>query len=77
MISISFKGLVAINSKVPLLNSSENERMVIAGIRNKNTHGEMKKKASKEAKPYSNMIVSEKNIHRNKLLKTRNRPMAM
>jgi hypothetical protein len=69
-------GFVTNNSMVPDLFSSEKERMVMAGIKNKNTHGAMLKKLSMLAKPYSNIEVSG-NTHTNIPVTNRNTTIAI
>ncbi len=51
-------GLVTNKTIVTDLFSSEKDRMVIAGIRNKKIQGATPKKLSNEAKPYSKILVS-------------------
>jgi len=65
-------GLVASSSIVPVLYSSEKDRIVIAGTTIINTHGAMMKNDSSEACPASNTFVSPGNTQRNKPLSRRN-----
>lgn len=58
MILDSFSGNVERISIVPDLNSSENERMVSAGIKNMITHGAILKNRSKVAYPSLNILES-------------------
>lgn len=47
--SMSLRGFVKSSSIVPVLLSSENMRIVMAGIRKRNTHGAIKNKVSSDA----------------------------
>ena len=51
-------GLVCNISNVPDLNSSEKERIVIAGTKNISTQGDSSKKISSEAYPKSKRLLS-------------------
>ena len=51
-------GFVLRISKVPALNSSASERMVMAGSKNMNIHGASSKNLSREAYPNSKMLLS-------------------
>jgi hypothetical protein len=53
-------GFVFSISNVPALNSSESERMVIAGTRNIRTQGASSKNLSNDAYPNSKMLLSFK-----------------
>ena len=69
-IFISVKGLVNKNSIVPDFLSSENNRIVIAGTRNKYTHGVNVNKLSGVAYSESRIFIPEPgNIHKNILIK--------
>lgn len=65
MICKSVSGLVNNNSMVPVLFSSANERMVMAGIRNKNITGALKNNESKVALPPSKMFSFPEKTHMN------------
>ncbi|KXK43394.1 MAG: hypothetical protein UZ11_BCD004000713 [Bacteroidetes bacterium OLB11] len=54
----SFNGMVERISIVPSLNSSENERIVSAGIKNIKTQGEIEKKRSSVAYPSLKILES-------------------
>ena len=54
------------SSIVPVLFSSENNRIVIAGIKKRNTHGAIIKRPSILEKPFSNMLKSPGKTHKNK-----------
>ena len=71
-ICVSVIGFVANNSNVPFFNSSEKERIVTAGIRNKNTHGAKMKKFSNDEKPLSRMLYSPGKTQRNNVLSIKN-----
>ncbi len=62
----SVNGRVSNNSIVPLFFSSANERIVIAGIRNINTHGATTNKPSILEYPFSSTFESPGKIHINK-----------
>ena len=70
-------GFVRSNSKVPLLISSEKNRIVNAGIKNKNTHGAIKKSPSRPAYPESNKLNDPGKIQRNKPLRIKNTKITM
>ena len=65
-------GRVARSSIVPVLYSSEKDRIVIAGTTIINTHGAMMKNDSSDACPASNTLVSPGKTHRNKPFSRRN-----
>jgi hypothetical protein len=65
-------GFVKSNSIVPFLFSSANERIVIAGIRNMKTHGEMKNNVSILEYFISSTLESPGKIHMNKPVISRN-----
>ena len=68
-------GFVANNSNVPLLNSSDKVRIVIAGIRKTKTHGAVAKNGSKEAYKPSNILPGK--THKFSPKKRKNTPMLM
>src|SRR5699024_3418852 len=68
-------GLVCSISIVPNLNSSLNNRMLTAGIKNIRIHGDSSKNGDKSANPESKILYSPGIIHRNKPLATRNKPI--
>ena len=70
-------GLVRSNSIVPILISSEKKRIVNAGIKNKNTHGAIKKSPSRPAYPESNKLNDPGKIQRNKPLRIKNIKITM
>lgn len=63
-------------SKVPVLNSSESERIVNAGIMNKKIHGENSKNLSRVAYPKSNKLLSFK-TNKVKPLTSKNKVMVI
>ena len=70
------KGRVLSISKVPALNSSASERILIAGTRNINIQGERSKNLSSDAYPKSKILLPG-NIKRNMPFINKNRMMAM
>ena len=76
-IAKSETGRVNNNSMVPVLLSSEKERMVIAGIRIKNTYGLKAKKLVRSAVPPSRIFEPPENIHRNSEFDIKKIPMKM
>ena len=71
MIVESEMGLVNNNSMVPVLFSSENERMVIAGISMIKMIGLIEKNGKRSAVPPSKIFVSFENTQRNKEFSTK------
>lgn len=69
-------GLVFNISNVPALNSSESERIVMAGTRNIKIHGANSKNLSNEAYPNAKMLLSFK-TNRNTPFINKNRIMAI
>jgi hypothetical protein len=63
MICISVSGRVRSNSIVPDFFSSAKERMVIAGMRKRKTHGPIEKSVSMLAYPTSRTLVPPRIIH--------------
>ena len=70
------KGFVFKISNVPALNSSDSERMVMAGTRNMNIQGASSKNLSSEAYPNSKMLLSG-SINRNTALINKKMIMAI
>ena len=66
------KGWVSKSSSVPFLRSSAMERMVMAGIRKRNTQGVNRKKAVNSATPVSSKFHCPGNTQWNKPLTSRN-----
>lgn len=66
------KGLVSKSSKVPKRFSSEKLRIVIAGIKNNNTHGENLKKGDKSLYPEIRILKSPSITHKKRPFTNKN-----
>ena len=77
IICMSESGYVKSNSMVPVLLSSENERIVIAGTRNKKTSGAMLNNPLISANPREMMFSDNGNTQRKSPVSTRNTPITI
>jgi hypothetical protein len=68
IICISVRGLVISSSSVPIRFSSEIMRIVTADTRKRKTQGEITKKGSSVAYPFSKILNEPEKYHKAKLL---------